>query len=81
MVEVVRYELSFIDKPYVVKTYDCPGLDKLCRHFWNEEVFEVIEIDEYETEFRFETLFMQQSFETLVQKYLNDEYDQLLEEL
>lgn len=76
-----RYRAFVIDKPFVVETYDCPGIKLLCSHFWSNTEFDIIEHDEYVNEFRFTTKEQQEVFCLLVEKYLNKEYDDLLEDL
>jgi hypothetical protein len=76
-----RYKAFEIDKPYVVETYDCPGIKLLCSHFWRNTKFDIIEHDEYVSEFRFATKEQQELFCLLVDKYLNSEYEILLEKL
>lgn len=76
-----RYVVSKIDKPYVVMTYDCPGMERLCREFIPVNFYEIIVRDEYETEFRFMTEDMQLVFIEIVKRYIADEYNDILEKL
>ncbi len=72
-----RYDVSFIDKPYVVCVHDCPGLYAIITKLKliSKDDFECLGISEYTDEFRFTTQELSQQFITIIEKYLNNEYD------
>lgn len=73
-----RYVMEMVDKPYIVRTFDCPGLLNVLvtRKLLPRHCYERISVNEYEDEFRFSTIEYQYMFKSIVEDYLNGLYDE-----
>lgn len=74
------FDVSFIDKPYVVNTHDCPGLFAIVSklNLIDKNDFECFGVSEYTDEWRFRTQELSDKFIEIILKYLAREYDEAM---